>query len=196
MNFSEQLSFLLEMDKLKSVYRKALVKADNNRFENSAEHSWHVALMANILAPYAEQPFDIHRVTLMLLIHDIVEIDAGDTFAFDEKAILEQQSEKEEQAATRIFGLLPPAQKDYYHSLWQEFEKAETPDAMFAKSMDRVLPLLQNMQNEGGSWARNNVTKQQVINRNKHLQDIAPTLWAYVLEQIDTATEKGWLKTA
>ncbi|MDC8831348.1 HD domain-containing protein [Alteromonas gilva] len=196
MNFSEQLGFLLEMDKLKSVYRKALIKTDNNRYENSAEHSWHVALMANILAPYAEQPIDIHRVTLMLLIHDIVEIDAGDTFAFDEKVILSQQSDKEQQAATRIFGLLPEDQRTFYLSLWQEFEIAETADAKFAKSMDRVLPLLQNMQNEGGSWSENNVSKQQVINRNKHLQEIAPKLWTYVLEQIDIATEKGWLRAA
>ena len=195
-NLSEQLNFLVEIDKLKSVYRKALVKTDNNRFENSAEHSWHIALMANVLAPYADKPIDIHRVTLMLLIHDIVEIDAGDTFAFDEKAILAEQSDKEEKAAARLFGLLPKSQRDSYISLWEEFEGAETSDAKFAKSMDRVLPLIQNMQNEGGSWAKHNVTKQQVINRNKHLEEIAPKLWEFVLSQIEIATQNGWLKSA
>ena len=138
----------------------------------------------------------MHRVTLMLLIHDIVEIDAGDTFAFDDAAILAQQAGIEAQAAARIFGLLPSNQRDNYLSLWKEFEAAETSDAKFAKAMDRVLPLIQNMHNEGGSWAKNNVTKQQVINRNKHLADIAPKLWVFVLEQIDIATQKGWLRAA
>ena len=194
LDFSEQVNFILEIDKLKAVYRKTLVKTDDNRYENSAEHSWHVALMANVLAPYADKPIDIHRVTLMLLIHDIVEIDAGDTFAFDEKAILSEQSSKEVKAATRLFGLLPMKQRQTYLALWQEFEQAKTPDAKFAKSMDRILPLFQNMQNEGGSWAKNNVGRQQVINRNKHLADIAPKLWEYALDQIALATEKGWLK--
>ncbi|MBE1300766.1 MAG: HD domain-containing protein [Alteromonadaceae bacterium] len=196
MSFKEQLSFIVELDKLKAIYRKALIKCDNNRYENSAEHSWHVALTANVLAPYAEKDIDITRVMLMLLIHDIVEIDAGDTFAFDEKAVLAEQSDKEQMAANRLFGLLPEVQYKTYLALWNEFERAETPDAKFAKSMDRVLPLIQNMQNEGGSWAQHNVSKQQVINRNKHLAEIAPTLWEFVLEQIDLATQKGWLKDA
>ena len=192
---AKQLDFILEMDKLKSVYRRALIKADNNRFENSAEHSWHIALMAHVLAPYAEEAVDISRVTLMLLLHDIVEIDAGDTFAFDSKAILDQQSDKEVAAANRIFGLLPEHQSKQFLDLWNEFEQAQTADARFAKAMDRVLPLIQNVQNEGGSWAQNHVVKQQVINRNKHLEKSAPKLWAYVIEQIEIATEKGWLQT-
>ncbi|REL34708.1 HD domain-containing protein [Thalassotalea euphylliae] len=190
---SQQLDFILELDKLKAVYRRALIKTDNNRFENSAEHSWHIALTAHVLAPYAEGKIDISRVTLMLLLHDIVEIDAGDTFAFDEKAILDEQSDKEIAAANRIFGLLPETQKEYFTALWHEFEQAETPDASFAKAMDRILPLIQNMKNDGGSWAQNTVYKQQVINRNKHLATSAPKLWAYVLEQIDIATANGWL---
>lgn len=193
-DFSQQLNFLVEIDRLKAVYRKAIVKTDNHRYENSAEHSWHVALMANVLAPCADKPIDLYRVTLMLLIHDIVEIDAGDTFAFDDAAILAQQAGIEAQASARIFGLLPSNQRDNYLSLWREFEAAETSDAKFAKAMDRVLPLIQNMHNKGGSWAKNNVTKQQVINRNKHLADIAPKLWAFVLEQIDIATQNGWLR--
>ncbi|MDV7104645.1 HD domain-containing protein [Vibrio sp. TH_r3] len=192
---AKQLDFILEMDKLKSVYRRTLIKADNNRFENSAEHSWHIALMAHVLAPYAEEDIDISRVTLMLLLHDIVEIDAGDTFAFDSKAILDQQSDKEVAAAHRIFGLLPEHHSKQFLDLWTEFEQAQTADARFAKAMDRILPLIQNIQNEGGSWAQHHVMKQQVINRNKHLEKSAPKLWAFVVEQIEAATEKGWLKT-
>ncbi|MEC7940356.1 MAG: HD domain-containing protein [Pseudomonadota bacterium] len=194
-DLTKQLDFILEVDKLKAIYRRALIKADNNRFENSAEHSWHISIMAHILAPYAEGSVDIPRVTLMLLIHDIVEIDAGDTFAFDTKSVLDQQPEKENAAANRIFGLLPEHQSEKFISLWHEFEQAKTPDACFAKAMDRVIPLIQNMQNEGGSWSKNHVLKQQVINRNKYLEKSAPKLWSFVLEQIEFATEKGWLKT-
>lgn len=192
----EQLDFIFELDKLKAVYRRTLVKCDQNRFENSAEHSWHISLMAHVLAPYAQEPIDISRVTLMLLIHDIVEIDAGDTFAFDQTANLAAQSDKEIAAAHRIFGLLPTAQGEKFISLWHEFEQAETADARFAKAMDRILPLIQNMQNEGGSWAQHHVLKQQVIKRNQYLEKSVPKLWLFALEQIDIATEKGWLKTA
>ena len=192
----EQLDFIFELDKLKAVYRKVTIQCDNNRFENSAEHSWHISLMAHVLVPYAQEPIDISRVTLMLLIHDIVEIDAGDTFAFDQTANSAAQSDKETAAAHRIFGLLPTAQGEKFISLWHEFEQAETADARFAKAMDRILPLIQNMQNEGGSWAQHYVFKEQVIQRNKYLEKSAPKLWAYALEQIEIACEKGWLKTA
>lgn len=194
-DLSQQIEFLQELDKLKAVYRKALIKNDNNRFENSAEHSWHITLAAQVLASYANESVDISRVTLMLLIHDIVEIDAGDTFAFAHHTLLGAQSDKERAAAERIFGLLPESQREQFSSLWHEFEAAETPDAQFAKAMDRVLPLIQNMQNEGGSWAQNKVAKHQVISRNRYLENSAPQLWAYVLTQIDIATEKGWLIT-
>lgn len=192
---SQQIDFILELDKLKAVYRKALIKTDNNRFENSAEHSWHISLTAHVLAPYVDVTVDISRVTLMLLIHDIVEIDAGDTFAFDHHAVLDQQADKEHAAALRIFGLLPEPQRTRFHALWHEFEEAKSPDAQFAKAIDRLLPLIQNMQNEGGSWAQNKVFRHQVIQRNQYLEYSAPTLWAYVLTQIDIATQKGWLRT-
>jgi putative hydrolase of HD superfamily len=192
-DLSQQISFILELDKLKGVYRKALIKTDKNRYENSAEHSWHIALTAHVLAPYANEDVDISRVTLMLLIHDIVEIDAGDTFAFDHHAVLGEQSAKENAAAHRIFGLLPESIRSKFISLWHEFELAETPDAQFAKAMDRILPLIQNMQNEGGSWAQHKVAKHQVISRNQYLESAAPKLWQYVLAQIEIATEKAWL---
>ncbi|MBC3767004.1 HD domain-containing protein [Neptunicella marina] len=192
-DFKQQLDFIMELDQLKRVYRKALIKCDNNRFENSAEHSWHIALMAQVLSVYAEEKIDLSRVITMLLLHDIVEIDAGDTFAFGEHADLAEQNQKEVAAAKRIFGLLPATQSQQFLDLWLEFEDAETADARFAKSMDRVLPLLQNMQNNGGSWSQHQVRKKQVLKRNLHLQTAAPKLWKFVCEQIDIATERGWL---
>jgi putative hydrolase of HD superfamily len=191
---NKQLDFVMELDRLKSVYRQALVKSDDNRFENSAEHSWHITLTAQILHQYAVEKVDIARVISMLLIHDIVEIDAGDMFAFSDQKDLAEQEEKEIVAATRIFGLLPDKQFQHYKQLWLEFENAETIDAKFAKAMDRVLPLLQNMRNDGGSWARHSIAKSQVINRNKYLEGLAPKLWLYACEQIDIAVEKGWLR--
>jgi len=190
----QQIDFVLELDRLKAVYRQALVKEDNNRQENSAEHSWHIALMAQVLHQYVDEPINIFRVQNMLLIHDIVEIDAGDMFAFSEQQELDAQADKELAAAERIFGLLPESQNQSIKQLWIEFEAAQTPDARFAKAMDRVLPLLQNMHNDGGSWLRYNVKKTQVINRNNHLDGLAPRLWSYVCEQIDIAVENRWLK--
>ena len=190
----QQLSFIRELDKLKAVYRKALVRVDNNRYENSAEHSWHIALMAQVLQPYAKGNVDISRVIVMLLLHDIVEIDAGDTFAFDEPAELDAQLQKELDAMERIFGLLPPEQYQQYKQLWLEFEQAETDDAQFAKAMDRILPLIQNMENEGGSWAQHQVRKQQVLQRNAYLKTAAPALWDYACQQIELAVDKGWLR--
>lgn len=190
----QQLDFILELDRLKSVYRKALVKCDNNRFENSAEHSWHIALLAQSLAQYASEPININRIVTMLLIHDIVEIDAGDTFAFAPVEQLDAQSDKELAAAERIFGLLPESQYQAMKTLWLEFEAANTADARFAKAMDRILPLLQNMQNEGGSWAQHGVKRSQVMARNQYLETSAPKLWHYVQVQIEKAVNKGWLK--
>lgn len=188
-----QLNFIREIDELKAVYRQTHVKSDNNRNENSAEHSWHIAMMANVLKQYADEPVDISRVINMLLIHDIVEIDAGDTFAFAAQQELDGQEDKEIEAANRLFGLLPEAQFEQMKQLWLEFEQAQTSDARFAKAMDRVLPLIQNMANEGGSWVRHKVKKSQVLARNKYLDGLAPTLWAYACDQIDTAVANGWL---
>ena len=192
-DLKKQFNFILELDKLKAVYRQTMVKADNDRQENSAEHSWHISLVAQTLIGYAEEPINLPRVVSMLLIHDIVEIDAGDTFAFAEKHILDGQEDKEIAAANRLFGLLPEPQFQGMKSLWLEFEEAATPDARFAKAMDRILPLLQNMENEGGSWARHTVTKSQVIERNKYLEGLTPKLWVYVCEQVEIAVQKGWL---
>ncbi|UUO25393.1 HD domain-containing protein [Colwellia sp. M166] len=190
---NKQLDFIIELDRLKGVYRQALVKSDKNRFENSAEHSWHITLTAHILHEYAVENVNISRVMSMLLIHDIVEIDAGDMFAFADTKALAEQADNELAAATRLFGLLPEAQFQTYKALWLEFENAETIDARFAKAMDSVLPLLQNMSNEGGSWVRHKVKKSQVIKRNRFLEGLAPQLWLYVRQQIDFAVTQGWL---
>jgi len=193
-DLNQQLDFIIELDRLKGVYRQALVKSDKNRFENSAEHSWHISLTAQILHEYAVEKVNISRVMSMLLIHDIVEIDAGDMFAFSVQQDLAEQEEKEIAAATRIFGLLPEKQFQHFKQLWLEFEGAETIDAKFAKAMDRVLPLLQNMRNDGGSWARHNISKSQVLKRNQFLEGLAPKLWVYVCTQIDIAVVNGWLR--
>ncbi|AOW78209.1 hydrolase [Colwellia sp. PAMC 20917] len=190
---NKQLDFIIELDRLKGIYRQALVKSDKNRFENSAEHSWHISLTAEILQEYAVEKVNIARVMSMLLIHDIVEIDAGDMFAFSDKQALAEQQEKEIAAATRIFGLLPEKQFQAFNALWLEFEKAETVDARFAKAIDSVLPFLQNIKNEGGSWVKHKVNKSQVLKRNSFLEGLAPQLWLYVCQQIDNAVEQGWL---
>ena len=190
----QQLNFILELDRLKAVYRQTSVKPDNNRFENSAEHSWHISLTAELLVEYADEPVDVQRVIKMLLIHDVVEIDAGDTFAFAAQEVLDGQEDKEIEAANRLFGLLPDDQFTQLKTLWLEFEAAETTDARFAKAMDRILPLIQNMANNGGSWSRHQVTKAQVLKRNEYLNGLAPKLWDYAQEQINIATNNGWLE--
>ena len=139
-NLKQQIEFINELDKLKSVYRQTMVKSENSRQENSAEHSWHIAMMATLLVDYVAKPVDIHRVVTMLLIHDIVEIDAGDAFVFDAVQVAGQEG-KEIKAAERLFGLLPGCQRDYVMALWQEFETLETDDARFAKAMDCMLPI-------------------------------------------------------
>ncbi len=191
---NQQLDFIIELDKLKGVYRQALLKSDKNRYENSAEHSWHISLTAQILHEYAVEKVNISRVMSMLLIHDIVEIDTGDMFAFSDATDLAEQEDKELAAARRIFGLLPEKQFQTFQLLWIEFENAESIDARFAKAMDRVLPLLQNMRNEGGSWTRHDIAKSQVLERNKYLKGLAPQLWLYVSKQIDLAVKQGWLR--
>jgi len=192
-DLKQQVAFIIEIDKLKAVYRQTTVKSDENRYENSAEHSWQITLAAQILQGYIEHPVDMTRVVKMLLIHDIIEIDAGDLFAFAEQHDHEQQAIKEAKAAERLFGLLPITQFNEYKTLWFEFEEAETNDAQFAKAVDRILPLMINMGNEGGSWVTHKVTQQQVLARNKYMKVIAPKLWDYIVEQTDLAVSKGWL---
>lgn len=180
---SKQLDFLTEADKLKSVLRGTTL-CDASRRENSGEHSWHVALFALILAEHASRPVRIDRVIRMLLIHDLVEIDAGDHPIHgdhDASAI----AEIERIAAERIFGLLPPDQGEMYSSLWNEFEAAETDDAIFAKSIDRTQPLISNLETKGTHWRDFNVTYEQLESRvGAKIQRGAPTLWQHLKVRI------------
>ncbi|MCE0492462.1 HD domain-containing protein [Vibrio salinus] len=189
----EQLSFVLEIDKLKSVLRKSAVKSAGNRAENSAEHSWHVALMALVLKEHANEPIDILKVVKMLLIHDIVEIDAGDVIIYDHEA-RRQQEIKEKQAAERLFGSLPGKEGQEFKSLWFEFEAAESAEAKFAKSLDRLAPLMLNYHNQGKSWQENNINKEQVVEINRQIDKGSQTLWTYAQSMIEDAVQKGWLK--
>lgn len=190
---SDLTDFICELDRLKAVKRQITLPADNNRQENSAEHSWHVALMTSVLSQYAQKPIDVTRVIRMILIHDIVEIDAGDMFAFNAQDDHDAQAQKELDAAKRIFGLLPTPLNNELLNLWLEFEEAQTADAEFAKAMDRVLPVFQNMKDEGGSWKKHGIARDKIEKRNAHLQTSAPALWDYVMAQLDIAVERGWL---
>ena len=161
----QQLNFISEIDKLKTVLRQTTL-LDDSRRENSAEHSWHVALMAFVLAEHADvDGLDIFRIVRMLLIHDIVEVDAGDTFCYDLDGMAEK-AKKERQAAERIFGLLPADQADELRGLWQEFEARETPEARFANALDRLQPVMHNLQTGGNAWRRHGITREQVLERN------------------------------
>jgi putative hydrolases of HD superfamily len=187
----QQLDFLLELDKLKAILRRTR-PAGMQRLENSAEHSWHVALMALLLAEHAEPAVDAERVMKILLLHDIVEIDADDTFLYDETGTLEKVA-KEEAAAERIFGLLPAAQREAFTALWREYEDRVTPEGKFAYACDRLLPMLQNLANQGQSWLENGVRFEQVIRKNLPIKDAAPGLWDYVLPRLEAARAAGWL---
>ncbi|WP_411064254.1 HD domain-containing protein [Vibrio rotiferianus] len=190
----KQLALLIELDQLKSVLRRTRVKSADRRLENSGEHSWHVALMAVLMQEHANVPVDIARVMKMLLIHDVVEIDAGDTFVYDVAASKEQE-EKELKAAERLFGMLPSDQGDELFALWKEFEAAQSDDAKYAKALDRLIPMLLNYHNDGQSWKEHGVTREQALTINKRIEFGSVILWDKAKELIEEATEKGWLKS-
>lgn len=185
-----QLNFIIEIDKVKNIYRKSLL-FDKGRFANDAEHSWTIAIMAILLREYANFEVDIEKVVLMLLIHDIVEIDAGDTFLY--AADRKDAHIKEEKAADRIFGILEQDQKERYISLWKEFEDKKTNEAKFAVVFDRLEPLLQNYITEGFTWKKNGVTYDMVYEVNKHIAEGSKEIWDFILAMLDSAVEKGYL---
>jgi putative hydrolase of HD superfamily len=180
---SRQLDFIVELDRLKRILRQTLVM-DGSRQENSAEHSWHLAVMAVLLHEHAGNAVDVQRVLRMLLIHDVVEIDAGDTFCYDAAASVGKE-ERERRAAERLFGLLPGEQAQEFRDLWEEFEARETADAQFANALDRLQGLLQNYHNGGGTWRLHGITRDQVLKRMDPIQNASPELWKYVLQVID-----------
>jgi putative hydrolase of HD superfamily len=188
-----QIKFIIEIDKLKQVLRQTFI-TNKSRKENSAEHSWHIALMAIILTENAEiSQIDVLKVVKMLLIHDLVEIDAGDTFCYDDIA-LEDQHTRELQAAKRIFNLLPPDQAQQFKLLWKEFETCQTSNSRFANALDRLQPLLSNYYTDGKAWQEHNIKRHQVVARNCMIEKGAPKLWRYALKLIEDAVEQGILK--
>lgn len=189
--FSDTINFIIELDKLKRVYRKNNV-LDNSRRENSAEHSWHFALAAMSFQPFAGD-INLNHAIQLALIHDIVEIDAGDVLVYD-IAARNAIAEKEQEAAQRIFGLLPSPQREHFLSLWQEYDEAKTPESQFANILDRAMPMLMNLHNGGQSWVENNIRLEQVISRSTLIEKQWPEFWQYLYPQLVEAQKKGWLK--
>jgi putative hydrolase of HD superfamily len=185
----EQVEFLVEADKLKSILRRTPI-ADASRLENSAEHSWHLALAAMILREYAPAGVNVGRVLELVVIHDLVEIDAGDTFAYDPEHALSKAA-REQAAADRIFGLLPAEEGRRIRALWEEFEDDQTPEARFANALDRFQALLLNYRSGGGSWTQHGVRRSQVLVRMAPVREVLPDLWPYVADVIDRATNDG-----
>ncbi len=191
-NLLQQINFIKEIDKLKFIQRKTkLFNSDRN--ENDAEHSWHLAMMTIVLAEHSNVPIDILKVLKMVLIHDIVEIDAGDIFIYDTENN-HSNTEEERKAANRIFGMLPKKQADELISVWEEFESGLTDEAKFAKSMDRFEPLLQNTSNNGGTWEEFGVKYDMVIEKKKSINEGSSSIWSYAENLINESVEKGILK--
>jgi len=186
-----QIEFLIEIDQVKGVFRQTWLM-DGSRRENDAEHSWHLAVMAVLLAEYAEPDLDLPRVVKMVLVHDLVEIDAGDTFVYDRDAD-PGWAAREREAADRIFGMLPPDQAEELRGLWDEFEARATPEARFAAALDRLQPILHNYQTQGRVWREHGVTSDRVIAQNRHMAEGAPRLWQYARELIRDAVARGYL---
>jgi len=191
-NLLKQVAFIKEIDKLKYIQRKTKL-FNSDRHENDAEHSWHLAVMAMVLAEHADKPVDILKVVKMVLIHDLVEIDAGDVFIYDTTK-KHTNTDEERLAAKRIFGLLPQEQAAEYIAIWEEFEEGITDDAKFAKAMDRFEPLLQNTSNNGGTWAEFNVTYDKVYNKKKVIGEGSASIWNYAEGLINESVAKGILK--
>jgi putative hydrolase of HD superfamily len=188
---ARQIAFLLEADKLKAVLRRTSL-VDRSRPENSAEHSWHLAVAALTLGEYADGPVDLQRVLELLTIHDLVEIDAGDTFAYDpDPTALTTKAAREHAAAERVFGLLPPEQGARLRALWDEFEALESRESRFANALDRLQALVQNMGSGGGSWRTYGVTRSQVLARMAPVADAMPDVWPFVVEVIDRFCAAG-----
>ena len=187
-----QIEFIKEIDKLKYIFRKTkLINSD--RPENDAEHSWHLAVMAIVLAEHSNEPVDLAKVMKMVLIHDIVEIDSGDVFAYD-TVKSHDNFDEELKAAKRIFGILPNEQAEEFINIWIEFEEMKTPESKFARALDRLEPLLQNASNNGGTWREFDVKFDKVIEKKKAIKDGSVELWKFAKQLIDESVEKGILK--
>lgn len=188
----KQLGFLVEIDKMKNVFRRTVI-TDCSRRENDAEHSWHFAMFALLLSEYSAEKVDVEKTVKIALVHDLVEVYAGDTFAYDEQG-KKDKSQRELQAADRIFGMLPREQGKYLRSLWEEFEAKQTPEAKYANVCDRLQPLIHNYLTNGHTWKEGNVNSRQVLERMYIIKDTAPELWKAVTGMVDISIEQGILK--
>ncbi len=189
---ARQLAFLREIDRMKQVARQTLL-ADGSRPENDAEHSWHMALCAALLAEYADASVDISRVLAMALGHDLIEVYAGDTYAYDDAGNATKEA-RERAAADKLYALLPAEQGAYWRGLWEEFDAMETPEARFANACDRLQPLLLNMASGGKSWIQHSAAVSRVRARTRIIGDVSPALGAWMDKQLAQAVENGWLK--
>ena len=192
---NSQISFVLEADRLKTVARQNVITGESRR-ENSAEHSWHLALMALVLADHAPPGTDLGKVGAMVVLHDLVEIDAGDLFLYSDAAAQARQEEAERAAADRLFAILPPAQAAELRGLWDEFEERRTPEARFARALDRLQPILLNMQTGGGTWTAHHITLDQVLAKVHLIEEGSASLGAYAKTMIAAAVQRGFLKPA
>ncbi|MBE6020275.1 MAG: HD domain-containing protein [Clostridiales bacterium] len=188
----KQMEFALEIDKEKNIFRQTHLSGKGRR-ENDAEHAWHMAMMIYLLKEYANEEIDIAKAMMMALIHDVVEIDAGDTYAYDTEG-LKLQKEKEAKAAERIFGLLPEDQRDEMTALFEEFEAHESPEARFVRVIDNLQPLMLNDANRGGDWIEHKVTKSQIYKRNEKTGSGSEKLWEYIQELIQRNIDRGSIR--
>jgi len=187
------LQFFMEADRLKGVERRNWL-ADGSRRENTAEHSWHLGIAAMIFAGCATEPVDLGRAVCMALVHDIVEIDAGDTFAYDTSVLNDTKQEREQAAADRLFGILPASVGEFFRQLWDEYEAGDTAEARYVMAVDRVAPMLLNMAEGGSAWNEHGITRARVMARNGvHIEPALPELWAMAQAQLDEMTAAGTL---
>lgn len=190
--FEKQVQFILEIDKQKQILRQTHLSFGGRR-ENDAEHAWHMAVMVWLLSEYANEPIDLAKTMMMTLVHDLVEIDAGDTYAYDEEA-KKTRGARESKAADRIFGMLPEDQGLKLRALWEEFEAYETPESRFAHVMDNFQPLILNDSNDGGDWTAHGIRREQTDERNALTHTGSEEIWSYMKELLDKHTERGNLK--
>lgn len=188
----KQMEFIIEVDKLKNIIRQTNL-TNGERKENDAEHSWHLALMAVFLSEYAKEPVDVLQVIKMVLIHDLVEIDAGDTYLYDESGN-GTKAAREQKAAERIFNILPGDQAEELFQLWQEFEDRKTPESKFANTLDRIQPVLLNDATEGRAWREHDVCIDQIMSKNEYTSQGSDVLWAYIQEVFEKNIENGNIK--
>ena len=190
--FEKQVQFALELDKEKNILRQTHLSGHGRR-ENDAEHAWHLAAMTWLMSEYANEPFDVAKTMLMVLLHDVVEIDAGDSYAYDPQA-QKTAHERELAAAERLYHILPEDQGSYLEELWKEFEAGETPEARFAHVMDKFQPVILNDSNEGSDWREHGVARDQVEKRNARTAEGSREIWEYMKKVLDRNVERGSLK--